>query len=193
MKVESLKIIKQSTATKSLVNRGFNYIMGIFAIFFPFISLYISLRLFSRSRLSWLFILVTFSYSLILFYVLAMFWKLDNLLVFTEIIFPFLVSGIIILAAMRYRRKTWLDTGKWTVKQSFVHHKLIYASSLVFYFFIIFYLESLSFTLNFNITSLLFYVFVIILTVYYLILGFGIAAVGKEIKKSMRKLISAFE
>ena len=62
---------KSQSATKSLVNRGFNYIMGIFAIFFPFISLYISLRLFSRSRLSWLFILVTFSYSLILFYVLG--------------------------------------------------------------------------------------------------------------------------
>ncbi len=163
--------------------------MGIFAIIFPMISLYVSLRLFARSRYSWIFPAISVLYSFICFYTLSILWSVSSFQIIYDLIIPFILSGFIILPAMRYRR-TWLNIGKWSVHDAFRNHFAIYASSLLFYFFIIFYTETLCFKTGNNLANLLFYVFVLILTVYYLILGFGIAGVGKEIKKKRKLMLS---
>ncbi len=163
--------------------------MGIFAIIFPMILLYVSLRLFARSRYSWIFVAITVLFPIICFFILSMSWSVSSFQIIYDLLIPFILSGFILLPIMRYRR-TWLNTGKWSVYETFKNHYAIYGSSLSFYFFIIFYAETLSFKTGNDLANLLFYVFVLVLTIYYLILGFGIAAVGKEIKKRRKVMLS---
>ena len=163
--------------------------MGIFAIIFPMILLYVSLRLFARSSYSWLFAAITVLFPLICFYILSMLWTVSSFQIIYDLLIPFIISGFILLLTMRYRR-TWLNTGKWSVYEAFRNHYAIYGSSLSVYFFVIFYAETFSFKIGNGLANLLFYMFVLILTIYYLILGFGIAAVGKEIKKKRKLKLS---
>ncbi len=106
-------------------------------------------------------------------------------LIFSLVFIPLLVTG------MRLRRKKYNFQGKWTVYSAFRKHRTLYISSILFYAYIIIYVWTLGFNIPPGFGNTLFYIFTGVLTLYYMILGFGIAKVGMEQKKKRKADLAA--
>jgi hypothetical protein len=176
-------------STKSFIDRSFEYIVGIFAIIFPLLPAYIISRMVARSKYAYGFIPVNVALSFGIFYAIGLFYRMNStrFLYYGLIPFSFVLIPIM-LYLMILRRKSRFSVGKWSVYQALKHHKAIYISSIIFYTFSIFFLESYSFAIPASVSNDIFYIFTGALTAYYLIVGFGIAGVGMEIKRKRKSL-----
>lgn len=141
----------------------------------------------ARSRYAYAIIPVNLAISVGIFYGIGFFYKITTMSFLYYGIIPFSLIFIpIMIYVMVARRKKYFSVGKWSVFQAIQHHRAIYISSMIFYVFSIFFLESYSFNIPSSVSNQIFYVFTGALTAYYLIVGFGIAGVGMEIKKARK-------
>ena len=186
---EILKVPEGFRFTKSKWDSSFEYVMGIFAILSPLIATYIISRLLSRSRLTWVFIPVNFAVVLLTPFLMLRFVGINaefyliliSVLIYSTVFVPFLTF------ILRSRRIKYGFQGKWKILEALKHHKILYISSFLFYVYFDFYFWTFAFRFSDSQVNYLFYIFTSILTLYYLILGIGIAKVGMETKKK-RKL-----
>lgn len=162
--------------------------MGIFAIFFPLISAYIVSRLVTRSKYWVLFVILNIFFIFLSPVILGIFatrnsqfFTILGIMVFYSVVF---VPALTVI--MRKRRVKYGLHGQWSVPSALGKHKVIYLSSIGFYIYIYVYIWTFGFNVRSSEANILFYIFTGILTLYYMILGFGIAKVGMEEKK-MRK------
>ena len=183
-----LKTLKYCALTSKLIDKSFEYIIGIFAFLFPLLPTYILGRLVARSRYAYAFIPLNLAVSFGIFYITSLFYKVSSLTFLFYGLIPYAVIFVpLMMYVMVYRRKNSFSTGRWDVKQALMHHKAIYISSILFYIFSLFFVESYSFKLPDSLSNYIFYIFTGALTLYYLVIGFGIAGVGMEIKKEGKR------
>ncbi|MCL4346116.1 MAG: hypothetical protein M1375_03980 [Candidatus Thermoplasmatota archaeon] len=143
----------------------------------------------ARSRYAYGFIPINIGISFGMFYIIGLFYKISSMGFLYYGVIPFsLFFAPLMLYVMLRRRKNSFSVGEWSVYKALMNHKAIYISSIIFYIFSIFFLESYSFTIPSAVSNDIFYIFTGALTAYYLIVGFGIAGVGMEIKKKRKSL-----
>jgi hypothetical protein len=162
--------------------------MGIFAFLSPLIATYIVIRLVVRSSYSWVFIIVNGIIVSSIFFILTDLLPLGSYMGEVYILSAYSVIFVpLTFIILRRRRVHRGISGRWNVWEAYSHHKFIYTSSLLFYIYGIFFIWSFGFNISASLNNMMFYVFTGILTLYYMILGFGIAKVGMEQKKKRLK------
>ncbi|MGP6206909.1 hypothetical protein ACNF42_02595 [Cuniculiplasma sp. SKW3] len=141
----------------------------------------------ARSRYAYGIVPVNIAVSVGIFYGIGYFYRTTSLSFLYYGVIPFsLIFFPLMVYVMVARRRKYFSVGKWSVFQAIQHHRAIYISSIIFYVFSIFFLESYSFNIPSSVSNDIFYIFTGALTAYYLIVGFGIAGVGVEIKKARK-------
>lgn len=166
--------------------------MGIFAIFFPLISAYIVSRLVTRSKYWMSFVILNIFFIFMSPVILGIFatrssqfFTILGIMIFYSVVF---VPALTVI--MRKRRVKYGLQGRWSVPSALGKHKVLYLSSIAFYIYIYVYIWTFGFNIRSSEANILFYIFTGILTLYYMILGFGIAKVGMEEKKKRKESIA---
>lgn len=161
--------------------------MGTFAIIVPLISLYIIIRLFARSVYSWIFLPVN---GLIVFLIFYIYGHIVSVSLsggaFAILIFLVFVFSPILLIVMRYRRKNEFSAGSWKVSRAFYNNFMAYVSSFIYYIFSIVFIISETSVVNNYIQNYMFYAFIILTSIYYMVLVAAIVKHGKIIGSNLK-------